>query len=125
MEQRNARAIWHDGRALNDSAARKRSRWELSLLLGSKSEYHLSDNAYRRHRIAAVCTAHSLGVRQPMILQLLAQPRVPLTSMTPPRSTQKLYELARIVSRGMLSYVPGVDGFLFRSRGGGATASPC
>src|SRR5438876_3565879 len=44
--------------------------------------------------------------------------------MTPLRSGQNLLRLARKVTRGMLSYVPGVDGFLIKRRAGGGTGSP-
>jgi hypothetical protein len=40
------------------------------------------------------------------------------------RSAQDLLLLARIVTRGMLSYVPGVDRFLIKRGGGGGTGSP-
>lgn len=44
--------------------------------------------------------------------------------MTLLTSAQNLYKLARAVTRGMLSYLPGFDLFLIKHRGGGGTESP-
>src|SRR2546430_1461739 len=44
-----------------------------------------------------------------------------MMSLGPARN---LYKLARTVTRGMLSYVPGFDQFLTKRRAGGGTASP-
>ncbi len=44
--------------------------------------------------------------------------------MTLVTSVQNLYKLTRAATRGMLSFVPGLDLFLTRHRGGGGTDSP-
>ena len=44
--------------------------------------------------------------------------------MTLLTSAQNLYKVARGVTRGMLSYVPSLDLFLIKNRGGGGTDSP-
>src|SRR5439155_23048089 len=93
------------------------------LLLGRKSEYHVSHDVYRSYWSSTLYPARPVGIRQPMILEL-PSPKATLPPMTPLRSAQNLLRLARKVTRGMLSYVPGVDGFLIKRRAGGGTGSP-